>query len=92
MSDATTRDAISTGCGDGSLLTKTKQNKKKNGVDTEPGRGTITIVFVTTGEVIIPQCIRMLSTEKLQQCSNHMKGKVTIERTKGLCLYFSLGV
>lgn len=56
------------------------------------GRGPVTIVFVTTGELIIPQRIRMLSVEKLQQCSNHMKSKVTIQQTKGLYLYFSLGV
>lgn len=49
-----------------SILCWQKKKKKKNGVDAKLGRGTVTIVFVTPGEVIIPECIRMLSVEKLQ--------------------------
>lgn len=55
----------------------------------EPRRGPVTIVTVTTGVVIIPQCIRMLSAGKLQQSSNHIKGKVSIEQMQGLFLLMS---
>lgn len=55
-----------------------KNRKQKTGL-TASLREAASIVFLTTGEVIIPQRIRMLSVEKLQQCSRHLKGKVTIE-------------
>lgn len=72
------RDAVSTGCGEGSPLTKKKPKNKTTGLTASLGEAA-SIVFLTTGEVIIPQRIRMLSVEKLQQCSHHLKGKVTIE-------------